>query len=101
MLPIDDCRAAFVQAFKAYAQAGNAMRDLLIARETGPHGPQFPMAVAAQQQRLNEARERYNCTRTAYVQAILQTMNLPTDSASQSAPEAAFMDIRPRHSGPH
>ena len=78
--PIDEARAKFAAAFKAYAQAGNLMRDILIAHDAGIEGEDFAQALATQQQLLNEARDQYHQAREAYVQTILGVMNVPSES---------------------
>ena len=98
MLTIDDSRAEFIHAFKTYAQEGNLMRDLLLSQDSVPAGSSLSDAVAAQQRRLNEARDRYQQARSTYVQAILGMLNVPPGDSTGSQP---MIDIRHPVTGPH
>jgi hypothetical protein len=98
MLTIDDSRAEFIHAFKTYAQEGNLMRDLLLSQDSVPAGSSLSDAVAAQQRRLNEARDRYQQARSTYVQAILAMLNVPHGDSNGSQP---MIDIRQPVTGPH
>jgi hypothetical protein len=73
---IDQARAAFAESFKAYAQAGNLMRDLLLARGDADADAELAEAVAAQQTVLNQAKQQYDKARRVYVEVILQMMNV-------------------------